>query len=56
VNRRKDDLLLEQEVGPDGAIESECSGLRVAADSAREGAAQILEERLEAPVLCLDLT
>ena len=56
ANRRKDDLLLEQKMGFDGAIESKCSGLRVAAGSARERAAQILEEGLEPPVLCLDLT
>jgi hypothetical protein len=55
ANRRKDDLLLEQEMGFDGAIESKSGGLRVAAGSARERAAQILEERLEPPVLCLDL-
>ncbi len=56
ANRRKDDLLLEQEMGFDGAIESKRSRLRVAAGSARERTAQILEERLEPPVLCLDLT
>ncbi len=55
ANRRKDDLLLEQEMGFDGAIESKSGGLRVAAGSARERAAQILEEGLEPPVLCLDL-
>jgi hypothetical protein len=42
-------------MGFDGAIESKCSGLRVAADSARECAAQILEEGLEPTVLCLNL-
>jgi len=55
ANRRKDDLLLEQEMSPDGAIESERSGLRVASGSAREVSLQILEEGLEAPVLRLDL-
>jgi hypothetical protein len=55
ANRRKDDLLLEQEMGFDGAIESKSGGLRVAAGSARERAAQILEEGLEPPVLCLNL-
>jgi hypothetical protein len=42
-------------MGFDGAIESKCSGLRVAAGSARERAAQILEEGLEPSVLRLDL-
>jgi hypothetical protein len=55
ANRRKDDLFLEQEMGFDGAIESKRSRLGVAARSARERTAQILEERLEPPVLCLDL-
>ena len=55
ANRRKDDLLLEQKMGFDGAIESKRSRLCVAAGSAPERIAQILEERLESPVLCLDL-
>jgi hypothetical protein len=55
ANRRKDDLFLEQKMGLDGAIESKRSRLRVAARSARERVAQILEEGLEPPVLSLDL-
>jgi hypothetical protein len=55
ADRRKDDLLFEQKMGFDGAIESKCSRLCVAAGPTLEHAAQILEEGLEASVLRLDL-
>ena len=42
-------------MGLDGAVESKCSRLCVAAGSARERAAQVLEQGLEPPVLRLDL-
>jgi len=55
ANGREDDLLLEQKMGFDGAIESKSGRLCVAAGSTLEHAAQVLEEGLEASVLRLDL-
>ena len=43
ANRRKDDFLLEQDMGLDRATESERRRLRLALRSARDGSAQLVE-------------